>query len=287
MARNRRRVDRSESARRLKSAGGRVLRVLAIASGVFAGLTGVGYGGLTAYTWLTHSPRFGISSIAVEGSQRASNEELIRLSGLQLGQNIFKADLSSAAQQVATERWVKTASVERKSTTDVRIRVEERQPSVLVDLGNLYIADTEGQIFKRVDRDRLDLPVVSGITRQSYEQDPDGTRDALLEAEKLADDYRTRGLEADGPLEEISIDPDRALSLVVAGGAQTILLGVAPFEEKLERLRTIRAELKKRGVAAEVIHLESQARPNWVAVKLAPAVADASHPRVPAQARRN
>ena len=287
MARNRRRVDRSESARRLKSAGGRVLRVLAIASGVFAGLTGVGYGGLTAYTWLTHSPRFGISSIAVEGSQRASNEELIRLSGLQLGQNIFKADVCfsrPAGGHGALGKDRLGGAQEHHRRPDPRGGAPAQRAG---GPGKPLHRRHRGPDFKRVDWDRLDLPVVSGITRQSYEQDPDGTRDALLEAEKLADDYRTRGLEADGPLEEISIDPDRALSLVVAGGAQTILLGVAPFEEKLERLRTIRAELKKRGVAAEVIHLESQARPNWVAVKLAPAVADASHPRAPAQARRN
>jgi cell division protein FtsQ len=73
------------------------------------------------------------------------------------------------------------------------------------------------------------------------------------------------------PLNEIRIG--RTGVVLVTAQGQEIWISEGDPKEGLSRLKRVRAELEKRGLTAQVIHLENRSRPAWVAVKLANAVA--------------
>jgi len=268
-------VSRAPAAENVRGAAGRLARAvfgtLAVA-GVGVGLFA---GGKVGYRWLTTSPTFAIHRIELRGNRRASADALVRRSGLSVGHNLFTSDVDAAERGIAQEPWVKTVDVHRRLPDTVSIRVTERAPVVLVDLGKLYFADADGALFKRAHAgDDLDLPVVSGIGRDTFQSQPKVVEAQLRDLEALLADYQARGFDKAYRVQELSLDAARSVSLVLSpvgrrGAVQTVALGEAPFGPKLDKLGTLWGELRRRGMTAQVIHLENRTRPNWVAVKLA------------------
>jgi cell division protein FtsQ len=275
MARNRRKLDRTQATTDLKVASGRLARLLLVAASVGTAATAALMAGTFGYRWVTTSPTFAVRAIAVSGNRRASTDELVRASGLQPGNNLFTADLESAERAVSQQPWVKSVELHRRLPATVQIRVTEREPAMVVDLDRLYFADADGVLFKRaLGGDDLDLPVVTGVSRVQFQEHREGVEAQLRAVAGVIELYRARGLEARYRLEEIAVDDEDGLTLQLAPAQsrtelQTVKLGAGAPEEKLEKLASLWDELSRRNVRAEVIHLDNRARPSWVAVKLA------------------
>ncbi len=277
MAGNRRRRSHAEVAAALKSRGARVLRVVATLL-LAAGMTvGAVEGGRHGYAWLTTSPTFAIKSVVVHGNRRAGGEELVRLSGLSPGHNVFTSDVDAAAAGVLGSPWIKSAIVQRHLPDSISIEVTERQPRLVVALDSLYLADAQGALFKRVGQgDDLDLPIVTGISRSLFAEKRSEVEGQLRELLMLVDDYAERGLAAKaGEIEELAQDDD-GVTVTLGKAAVSVRLGEAPFDEKLDKLETLFSEFARRGIHPAVVHLENRVAPDRVAVKLADA--SVAHP---------
>lgn len=275
MARNRRKLDRAQLAADMKATGSRFLRVLLGIATVGAIGTAAVYGGTFGYRWVTTSQTFAINAITIAGNRRAGSDELVRLSGLVPGRNLFLSDVEAAEHGIAQQPWVKTVEVHRRLPNAVQVRVTEREPALVVDLGKLYFADPDGTLFKRaLGGDDLDLPVVTGLSRDGVQGHGAEVQTQLRDLAAFAADYRARGLDAKYRLEELNLDAADGLTAQLSprdqkGELQTVKLGDAPYGDKLEKLSTLWSEFERRGVKAAVVHLDNRARPNWVAVKLA------------------
>ena len=56
----------------------------------------------------------------------------------------------------------------------------EREPVAVVNIGCLYYLDSNGELFKPLtEGDRLDFPVITGITDEDMGRDPAGFKEAL------------------------------------------------------------------------------------------------------------
>jgi cell division septal protein FtsQ len=60
----------------------------------------VSAGAWQAYRWATTSPLFAITEIRFAGLDHATERELLRRSGLSLGENLFHADLARASKAI-------------------------------------------------------------------------------------------------------------------------------------------------------------------------------------------
>ena len=286
MARNRRKLDRTQAAADRKVATGRLARALLVTASVGAAGTAALMAATFGYRWVTTSPTFSIRAVTLSGNRRAATDELVRASGLQPGNNLFTADLESAERAMAQQPWVKSVELHRRLPATVQIRVTEREPAMIVELDRLYFADADGALFKRaLGGDDLDLPVVSGVSRVQFQEHRELVEAQLRAVAGVIELYRARGLESRYRLEEIAVDDEDGLTLQLAPTQrrtelQTVKLGAGAPEEKLEKLAALWDELSRRNMRAEVIHLDNRARPSWVAVKLAltePAPASPHH----------
>lgn len=225
------------------------------------------WGSIELRAWARVSPRFALESVTFSGLERASRAELLKLSGLAAGQNLWSLEPAALARAMGQHPWVRTVEVTRRFPRGVSVEVAEHAPAALAVLGDLYVLDEEGEPFKRVTPgDGLDLPLVTGLEREAYVADADAVRARFREALDVTRAYARLSPGRSERLSEVRLE-NSGLALVTTTG-QEVRLGVGDTEVKLQRLARVRRELSTRGLAAEIIRLDNRARPGWVAVRL-------------------
>ncbi|HYO51288.1 cell division protein FtsQ/DivIB [Archangium sp.] len=274
-SKNRRRQDASEKKEAVKGAvrtrGPGLLKAI-----LLTGLTCAGvWGGLELRHWALSSPTFLLKETTFSGLRRATPGELLKLSGLTVGQNLWALEVGALERAMSGHPWVRTVEVTRHFPSSVSVEVSEHVPAALAVLGELYLVDEDGEPFKRLQPgDRLDLPLVTGVDREGYLADEAKTRERIRQALAVAEAYAATQPGKRERLSEVRVSPE-GMVLVMADGTE-VRLGEGETDAKLERLARVREELRARGLSAEVIHLENRARPGWVAVKLSSPVSERS-----------
>ncbi|WP_375767058.1 FtsQ-type POTRA domain-containing protein [Archangium gephyra] len=274
-SKNRRRQDAAQTKEAVKGAvrshGPGLLKAI-----LLTGLTcALVWGGIELRRWALSSPTFLLKETTFSGLQRAAPGELLKLSGLTVGQNLWSLDVETLERTMAAHPWVRTVEVRRHFPSSVSVEVSEHVPAALAALGDLYLVDEDGEPFKRLQPgDKLDLPLVTGMDREGYLADEANTRERFRQALEVARAYAATEPLKRERLSEVRVSAE-GLVLVMADGMEA-RLGEGETDAKLQRLSRVREELRARGLSAEVIHLENRARPGWVAVKLSSPVSERS-----------
>jgi cell division protein FtsQ len=257
---NRRKQDAGVRAAALRQGVARVCALglrLGLAGVLAAGLY---WGGTHLHLWATSSPTFALQDVKVSGGQRVTDAELLRLGGLAFGQNLFRLDPPALERALAAHPWVRQVRVTRHFPTTLSIEVDEYAPAALVSLGELYLVDLDGTPFKKLQAgDALDLPLLTGLDREAYVADPGRAAQRMRGALALADGFGE-------PVSEVRM-ADEGMTVVTGKGVE-VRMGFEHTPEKLARLSKVQAELGRRGLQAEVIHLDNRVRPGWITVKL-------------------
>ena len=269
--RNRRRVDRERPAPPTSALRhGLRLAVLWTAGG--AGAAAAAFLGLRTFS---SGEALRIRSIRVTGLARATEAELLALSPVKPGDNLLAADVDAMERALSRHPWVAGAAVRRRLPPGLDVKVVEREPRALVDLGGLYLVDRDGQVFKRAATgDGLDLPLITGFGRDDYLARPGALEPQLRAALALLDSYGREGLGPLAPVSELHFDADDGVVLYVGDEGTQVLLGQGHLPEKLVRLRRVLEALREEGRRAEVIHLDDRNHPDRVAVRLSGRVAE-------------
>jgi cell division protein FtsQ len=250
-----------------RSVLGAALRTLAAAA-VSAALS---VGAWEAWRWATASQTFAVREIRFSGLQHALEPDLLQRSGLKLGGNLFRTDLSRAARGMETHPWVASVRLERRLPGEVLASVVEHRPAALVQLGALYVLDDEGRLFKRAaPEDALDLPILTGVSRDAWDERKPELQLRLFGALHLLDTWQASGNPI-AAVSEVRLDEDGGFTLFAHDGTavQEVRLGSNEISLKLRRLAQVRAALARRGERASRIDLDNPARPDQAAATLA------------------
>ena len=239
---------------------------LGIAIVVSASL-GVAWG---AKRYMTTSPRFAIKTVAVDGNQRLTPQDVARRGSIVVGENVFSLDLEGARRAIQEDPWVKSASVTRKLPGNVMVTVVEHEPVALVAIDEkLFLASRDGDVFKEaLADDPLDLPVITGIDVKEGQSDREGVQKSVLRALDVVDDLGKTTIAARYPLQEVHLVEDGTIELVVGRDAISIHLGLAPYRGKLEQAERVFAELGKRKTEPTIVFLDNESSPDRVVVRV-------------------
>lgn len=220
----------------------RVALRVSVALGSVALIVG---GAVLGGRFLLSSDYFRIAAVRVESGKRVSAEEILALSDIRTGTSIFDVDLETVGKKIEENPWIASASVRRVFPQEVVIRVAERQPKAIINLGYLYYIDGAGEVFKVLEaRDGLDFPVVTGIDRKYLLEQPAEARRLLAGAVALLESVEKRRLFGAKDLSEIHVDPQDGYRLHTLDGGVPIRMGFSGFDEKLARLERIYGELQ-------------------------------------------
>lgn len=256
---------------------------------VAAALAGTFALGKVLQRHLTTSPAFAIEHIEIEGLSRMERAELLAAAGIQEGRNVFERSPSEVQDRLQKHPWIAEARVTRRLPGSYAIKVRERDPVALLvvepcgskpstlgegesgcdDGSALYLLSDDGKLFKRFDaKDPVDLPVVTGISRERFGNDPEFPQTILLEVAQLIHDYKSQGLWGTLPISEIHIEPSDAFSLYVGEELTLVRLGASPFTAKLPKMKKVFARLAREHAVAEYVYLDNEERPDRVTVRL-------------------
>jgi cell division protein FtsQ len=262
---NRRRVDRVPGERRRTAA--RLARRALPAIGLCAAVL---VAAIAVWHTLVMGDALRLQELRFEGLARATAEELRELSPAQRGDHLLLCDTDIVAAALRRHPWVARAEVERELPHRLVVRVVERRAVALVDLGGLYLVDAKGEVFKRAaPGDGLDLPIVTGLSREAWVERREEVEPQLDAALALLARWTERGLDRAEPVSEIHLDPAYGTTLWAGEDGLEVRLGHGDLPEKLERLERVLAAVAADRERPEVLHLDNRRRPEWVAVRFA------------------
>lgn len=245
---------------------GRMLRFVFRSSVVLGGLAVIGGAAVFGVRSLLAAEYFQVRQVRVEAQQRVSEEQVVALSEVCPGTNIFALDLELIGRRIEQSPWIARAEVKRVFPNELLIRIQERQPKAIVRLDHLYYVDAEGEVFKSLSRgESLDYPVISGIERSELLKKPEAVRKRLLEALALLDKLGQRKVFGLTAISELAVDEKAGMTLFTHAGGVPVHIGQADFAPKLDRLERIYPELQQRLSGIQSIDLNVAQR---VIVKL-------------------
>ena len=215
------------------------------------------------------SDSFATSAVEIEGLSRLDRTEIMRWTGLELGQNVFQVSASEAERRLLGHPWIRSASVERRLPGTYRIRVRENRPAALLSLGELYLVSDDAKVFKkRTEADPVDLPVITGIDRDRFTGDREYRTAVLEQAISLLHDYSEVGLRRREPIAEMHVQDDGGFCIYTGQDAVHVALGPPPFRSKLRRLRKVLDRLERKQARPAYVYLDNDRRPDRVTVRL-------------------
>ena len=247
--------------------------LLGLATGLFVSgaAAGLVMGSLALSEWTKTSPAFKLKTIDVAGNRLVGKEDIITVSGLERGRNIWSVDLAETERRLMLDRRFEQVSLTRRLPGTVVVRVEERQPIAFVQLDRLYGVSERGELIPLTPGNGLpDLPVIT-VDASSYRRAPDAAesrdrgfetlRDAMLVNPEMARAlYLMRVLRTMSPgmydeLSEIHVSrPDDPIAYMVEGGL-AIRFGTGNYPRKIEMLRRTVEKLETDAIRTRLIDL--------------------------------
>ncbi len=233
---------------------------------------GVTLGAVHGWQALVGSTRLSVHDVDYRGLKRASIEELSAYSGVAAGDPILELELDAMARSLERHPWVASAQVRRELPDRLIIDVREYDPAVIVVLGDLYLATADGELFKRMAAgDGALLPIITGLTRDEADRDPETTRARIREGFELAQVLAQSAAKA-GRADELHHDEDLGWSVVVKTLAKTpssvrLHLGHEPEARLPTALRALE-RVRGQGYTPAEIFADGQKHPSRVHVRL-------------------
>jgi cell division septal protein FtsQ len=257
-------------------------QIVSIVGRTLVGVAAAGIIGLALVTgWerMADSPRLQVRRIDAQGNHRTSDKEILAYAGAQQGAAIMRLDLDAMALRLRQHPWIAKATIRRQLPDRLHIHIKEHQPVLLVSLGDLYLANPQGQLFKRFEaRDKVDVPVVTGIDREGAAKHNDEVAQRLRVAVQLAESIQEQRDDF-GRLEELHWDEDLGWNIILQPDASTgadalvlrpgvrAQLGHNPAE-RLDRVASTLRVLNERHQVPDVIWADGDRTPDRVSVEL-------------------
>jgi len=114
------------------------------------------------YFFLT-SEYFNVTAIDVSGNEFYTRAQLIQMTGIQTGKNLFEFDVSDIRDKLLEDPYIKNVKIRRVPMGTVRIVVTERVEYAAVPYGESYVLlDKEGTVL-RIAEDAPTLPLLLGM----------------------------------------------------------------------------------------------------------------------------
>ncbi|MDD3807821.1 MAG: FtsQ-type POTRA domain-containing protein [Candidatus Marinimicrobia bacterium] len=105
---------------------------------------------------------FNLNKIIVTGNYELTEEEIIYLSGVLLGEDILSLSITDISARLEKEPYIRQAVVYKRLPDRLVIEIHERTPILLMKIKESYSVDTQG-ILLPAPRSKGDIPLLTGI----------------------------------------------------------------------------------------------------------------------------
>jgi cell division protein FtsQ len=196
-----------------------------------------------------------IQDIEVEGARRLSRATLLEQSRLGPGLNLLAIRPAQVERALMAHPWIAKADVFRRWPHGLLIRIQERDPVALVQIGEeLLYMDRQGMLFKPLSPgDPHNFPVITGLTQEQFRHAAGDLPEVVAQVFQLMAVLKNNppplNLEN---ISEIHVDLERGFSLYAMGLGAALDLGFNDYSEKLHKFAQLWPHLVQKGLLARV-----------------------------------
>ena len=203
--------------------------------------------------------RFALVALEVRGIRMLDGDEVLKASGLSVGDNIFAVDLDSVAVRLAKSLvWVRSVRVERKPPDRLVMWIDERRRHAWVEIDDrMFGVDEDGvllpeQALSSETSADLDLPVIKDLQLEEWKRTKADVAQTITAGEAVADSTlgailgwwglaRQRDVGFSSQISELRPFGKDALSVILAGDDLEIRLPIQGQDlgEQLHVLTTV------------------------------------------------
>ena len=203
-----------------------------------------------------HSSFFSVSLIKVIGAKSVSDTDILALSGLIKGENIFKIDREKAEEKISTHAMVAGVKVQKRFPRTIEVILEERIPAALIPIsGGFMHIDMEGFVLRKDNQLNIEpLPIITGLDLPN----------TMTVGEKINSEKLDVGLkmieqmdqEAKEVIAEINVFDSQKLKAFTVQGTEVRLGNGENFQEKFGKFLLVLKEEEKRDRLGDIEYID-------------------------------
>lgn len=125
----------------------------------------------TTFYLLLYTDIFVIKDIKVSGNDYVSQKDIIRLSQLEAGANIFKFNTNNIENQIERHPFIKDAQITRNLPNTIQLSIVEREVTGVIPYrdGNFIYLDEEGVVMDQSETlNTYNVPIITGLENASF-----------------------------------------------------------------------------------------------------------------------
>lgn len=123
-------------------------------------------------TFTMTSPIFNIKEIKVLNNKIVNSEEIISLSQIQVGENLFKFTKKTVKHNIKENAYIQDLKIKRKIPNIIEIDIIEREPKYAIEfMGKYAYINTQGYILEIAEESK-ELPVIIGVNTDEEQMIP-------------------------------------------------------------------------------------------------------------------
>lgn len=210
--------------------------------GVTAIILTAGFFGYKAYNYFIYQRKiFILKKITIIGKGIGYREKLniLKLSGLYKGENLFSINLKLVSRLIASDRWIKNVTIYKKYPDKMIIVLKKRDIFAIISKGNLYYISKSGYVMGMANMTKgYKYPVITGLSENSIGSYPRKIKHALyfLSAARSSVISHRIG--------EVHIENDNGIIVYMHDGTW-IKFGVGQYKKKLAMLKKLFYEINR------------------------------------------
>ncbi len=120
--------------------------------------------------WVRHAHLFVLQRMSVDlpANSHLTKEQILVLTGVPLGKNVFSLDLSRIEKRIEAHPWVAQAFVSRKLPNELYVKVVLERPVAMVSTPQgVYLVNEKGRLFAPASPAQMkDFPALAGISTE-------------------------------------------------------------------------------------------------------------------------
>ncbi len=110
-----------------------------------------------------------LKEIVVNNNKKVEKDDIVLISGLEKGENIFNLQLDKAAREINSLPYIELAHVNRKLPNKVVIDVLEREAKMQLSIGDKYQKiDRYGYVLSEEDEKDSDLLILENVDKKKF-----------------------------------------------------------------------------------------------------------------------
>lgn len=210
-------------------------------------------GGTMAYNRLAGSQLFTVKAIELEGTKRASREELLRIVEAYKARSLWQLDLQAIRAAVEKNPWVQEAEVSRVLPDALRVMIHEREPiAPWRNVNNSIVwVDRDGRGLGELDFNQTDKmpPIINGLEDGTNNETKTANRRRMEIYQRLLSDLDQGSAKLSEQIDEIKLNDIQAVRLHLQKYNVEVLVGGVEFRARVEKALKVLEAIERKDLS--------------------------------------